>query len=118
MPEDKDLAYRLQKIVSNIPDLNSRAKIFLEQTLIPTLEAFMDQDLDFLSIVALSHDLAIQDWFHTDYDNVLYEASGRLQAIAGLLSAYALQSDMKPSEEDCEACNCPDCSPTEKEGAN
>jgi len=113
MTKDEELTVRLQQIVKRIPELPPGAQAFIERNILPALEAILNDDLAFLAIVALGENTTVQDWFHLDIEGVLYEASGRLQALSNALTTCAMHVALKDEQE---PCDCPECS--KKEGAN
>jgi hypothetical protein len=109
-PKQKELAdhFRsLAAILEKHPALEEVELDLLEGSIIPALASFLNKDLYFFAIIALSNTVSIQNWLNTSAEEQLYEASGRLHAIAQTLAECAAHSGM----DECEGCDRsdPDC---------
>jgi hypothetical protein len=94
-----------------------------ENSVIPALGYLLDKELDYFAVVAYGDSVSIQDWINSP-EASLFEASGRLHALADIMGSAALQQEAETADgieavcNDCEGCELEVVPPRQEDDVN
>ncbi len=109
MTKKQQIAVRLIEVAKRIGKgrVDKDTLRILGNSVVPALEAILDDRADYFAVLALGEDITIQDWSNTP-DAPLYEVAGRLQRM-GSEMALAAETFDHEAEPDCLVCDQTDC---------